>query len=466
MVIEEDLSEWEIASTKKMASYGFGYLIINYLLGAYSAVVFYFYEVEVGLPVLYVGIAFIIYAIWNMFNDPLLGYFTDKSTKWSRKYGFRAPWIVISAYPILIFYYLIFNPPDIDPKKNALLIFLYMVLITALFDTFFSIYNTHVYGGFTNQFRSEYERRKGFAVILIVMSIGIFCIRLIPPFIIEFGSKRTFALSALITCAILGICNVFLFLGIKESDELKERLISGYETDDSRSFFKIMKVALKKKNFLISLIAYTTVITAQTLAAASGIYMLKDVLKVPFTYAIYFAIAGFMGSILFIPFWSNYARKHGFKKTYYITLFLAGICYLPTLFVTEVWQAVLFIFIGSIAASGYILMLMPVASDTMDEVALEMGRRQDGVLQGIRNFFFRIAIVVQGIVITAIHIITNYNPNPNATQTPLAIIGIRIHAGLIPALLMFTISFIVYKWYTLDGEIKAEMVKKLRAAGL
>jgi Na+/melibiose symporter-like transporter len=109
---------------------------------------------------------------------------------------------------------------------------------------------------------------------------------------------------------------------------------------------------------------------------------------------------------------------------------------------------------------------MPVASDTMDEVATEMGRRQDGTLQGIRNFFFRIAIVVQGVVITVIHIVTNYNPDPNATQTPLAIIGIRIHAGLIPALLMLTISLIVYKWYTLEGEKKAEMVRKLKDMGL
>ena len=32
MAIEEDLSEWEIASTKKMISYGLGYVVINYFL--------------------------------------------------------------------------------------------------------------------------------------------------------------------------------------------------------------------------------------------------------------------------------------------------------------------------------------------------------------------------------------------------------------------------------------------------
>ncbi len=466
MAIQEDLSEWEIAPTSKMISYGFGYLIIAYLLGAYSAIVFYFYEVEVGLPVLFVGIAFVLYAIWNMFNDPLLGYFTDKPRKWTRKYGFRAPWVVLSSFPILICYFLIFTPPNIDPKENALTIFFYMLIITALFDTFFSIFNTHVYGGFTNQFRTEYERRRGFAVIIAVAGIGVVGIAIIPPFIIEYGNKSSFAVSALVVVIILAICNIFLFLGIKESDELKEKLIKGFETAEDTSFFGIMKTAIKKRNFAISLTTYTTIITAQTLATASGIYMLKDVFKVPYTYAVLTALAGFAGYMLSIPFWSNYARKHGFKKTYYTALFFAGICYIPTLFITNIWQAVIFTFIGGIPYAGYTLMTMPVASDTMDEVSTEMGRRQDGTLQGIRNFFFRIAIVVQGVVITVIHIVTNYNPDPNATQTPLAIIGIRIHAGLIPALLMLTISLIVYKWYTLEGERKAEMVKKLKEMGL
>jgi GPH family glycoside/pentoside/hexuronide:cation symporter len=466
MAIEEDLSDWEIAPTSKMLAYGFGYLIINYLLGAYSAIVFYYYEVEVGLPVLFVGLAFILYAIWNMFNDPLLGYFTDKPRKWTRKWGLRAPWVVISSFPILICYFLIFTPPDIDPKENALTIFLYMLAITALFDTFFSIFNTHVYGGFVNQFRTEYERRRGFAIIIAVAGIGVVGIGLIPPFIIEYGNRSSFIVSAFVVVIILAICNIFLFLGIKESEELKERLIKGFENAEDKSFFNILKIAIKKKNFAISLTAYTTIITAQTLATASGIYMLKDVFRVPYTYAVLTGLAGFAGYMLSIPFWSNYARKHGFKRTYYVSLFLAGLCYFPTLFITEIWQAILFTLIGGIPYAGYTLMTMPVASDTMDEVALEMGRRQDGTLQGIRNFFFRIAIVVQGVVITMIHIVTGYNPDAKATQTPLAIIGIRIHAGLIPALLMLTISLIVYKWYTLEGETKTQMVRKLKDLGL
>ena len=465
MASEEDQSEWEIASTNKMISYGFGYLIINYLLTAYASIVFYFYEVEIGMPVALVGLAFIIFAIWNMVNDPLLGYLTDKPLKWTRKWGLRAPWIVISSFPILICYYLIFIPPSVN-QENILIIFIYMVFITCLFDTFFSIYNDHIYGGFTNQFRSEYERRKGFAIILIVAGFGSMFMSLIPPLFIKYGDKSSFVLAALIVVISLAICNIFLFLGIKESEELKETFIRGYETSEEKSFFKTMKIALKRKNYIVILVAYTMVVTTQTLANASQIYFVKDVLRVPYSYVVFIALAGFMGFLISIPFWTNFAKKHGFKKTLVLCTFLAAISYLPTLWMTTVEERIFFTFLGGIPYAGYTVVIMPMAADTMDDVALMLGRRAEGTLAGIRMFFFRVAFLVQGVVIMAIHISTAYNPDPHAIQTSLAIWGIRIHAGLIPAILMFAISLIVYKWYDLTGERKESMLKELKAKGL
>jgi len=170
LAIDEDLSQWEIASTGKMVAYGFGYIIINYLLGYGLANLFYFYEVEIGLSVIYLTLAFVIFAIWNMINDPLLGYITDRPMGWTKKYGLRSPWVVITSIPILLFFFLIWMPPN---GWDAFMIFLWFIIITCLFDSFFSIYNDHVYGGFTNQFPSEYERRRAFAITTILMFIVI-----------------------------------------------------------------------------------------------------------------------------------------------------------------------------------------------------------------------------------------------------------------------------------------------------
>jgi GPH family glycoside/pentoside/hexuronide:cation symporter len=189
MAVEEDLSEWEIASTGKMFSYAFGYLFINFLIMGGFSLVFYYYEVELGVSVLLLGLAYVIFAIWNMINDPLLGYLTDRPLKWTKKWGLRAPWILISGIPILLFYFLIWVPPE---GASEMTIFIWFIVITCLFDTFFSIYNDHVYGGYTNQFPSEYERRRSFAIATILMGILMTVMGVIGNAIIVYGDRDSF----------------------------------------------------------------------------------------------------------------------------------------------------------------------------------------------------------------------------------------------------------------------------------
>lgn len=227
-----------------------------------------------------------------------------------------------------------------------------------------------------------------------------------------------------------------------------------------------MKIALKRKNYVVILVAYTMIITTQTLLNASQIYFVKDVLGVPYSNVVFISLAGFVGFLISIPFWTNFARKRGFKKTLVLCTFLAALSLLPTLWITTIEERIFFTFLWGILTAGYTVVIMPMAADTMDDVAMMLGRRAEGALAGIRMFFFRLAFLVQGVVIMVVHIATAYNPDPNAVQTPLAIWGIRVHAGLIPAILMFIISLIVYKWYDLMGERKESMLKELKAKGL
>ncbi|TFG28434.1 MAG: hypothetical protein EU532_05250 [Promethearchaeota archaeon] len=463
MAIEEDLSQWEIASTGKMAAYGIGYVFINYLLGYGLANLFYFYEVEIGLPAIYLSAAFIIFAIWNMVNDPLLGYLTDKPLKWTRKYGLRAPWVVITTFPVVILFYVIWIPPQ---GMGAMIIFLWFIIITCLFDTFFSIYNDHVYGGFTNQFPSEYERRRAFAIATILMFVLITIMTVIGSVTIVYGDPSSFVRWAMLMMIILGIYGVIVLTGVRESPEMKQMFIQAFDKAEKIGFFKTMKAALKTKNFAISCAGYTISITATTLIAASTIYLYKDVYRIPYIYGLIPAIVGTVAGLLMIPFWSNYARKHGFKKCYATAYILHGICFLPFLFISDIIFHTIFWAIYQMVYIGEVTMLMPVASDTYDEVSSKMEKRVDALLVGIRTFFFRVAFLVVGVVIPLIHVMTAYDTNPYAIQTPLAIWGIRVHAALIPGVIMIIMGLIFKKWYTLEGKEKEALVMKLKDLGI
>jgi len=151
---EIDFSEWEQASPKKMMSYSLGFLISTHLGGFLTAFVFYYYEVEVGLPVLLLGLAFIIFTLWNMVNDPLIGYLTDRPFRWTKKWGMRFPWILIGGIPMLICWFLLFTSPDAD-LDNPWPVFWYFIIVSCLMDTFYSLYTTHLNAGYTTHFRSD-----------------------------------------------------------------------------------------------------------------------------------------------------------------------------------------------------------------------------------------------------------------------------------------------------------------------
>ena len=72
-----------------MVSYGFGKFVNEFLNMAFGAYVFFYYEPEIGLATWLTGLGYIIFAIWNAINDPLIGYLLDRPFKFTRKWGQR-----------------------------------------------------------------------------------------------------------------------------------------------------------------------------------------------------------------------------------------------------------------------------------------------------------------------------------------------------------------------------------------
>ncbi|MEX2683338.1 MAG: MFS transporter [Candidatus Sigynarchaeota archaeon] len=92
-------------------SYGCGSFLDDFLLTAFSVRVYAFYENEVLLPNIFLATAFVIYGIWNMFNDPLVGYISDRPTRFTARWGRRFPWFMCTAIPCAVAFTFIFTPP-------------------------------------------------------------------------------------------------------------------------------------------------------------------------------------------------------------------------------------------------------------------------------------------------------------------------------------------------------------------
>ncbi|MFX1296634.1 MAG: MFS transporter [Promethearchaeota archaeon] len=459
-------SDWEIGSTGKMISFSFGFVLTLYLVLAYNSLIFYFYEVEVGLEVGLVSLALIIFTLWIMISSPILGYLTDKPHRWSRKLGFRAPWIIIAAIPALLFYLFLYTPPNVNAKSNPWIIFWYLLIISCLFGSFMMIFQEHFQGGFANQFREDFERRRASALAFIFPGIILFFLSVIPLVIIVYGDKSTFFLTALVSVILMAICLFFMIPGIRESAEAKERYLQGYEDKERLSFLKMIKHAFGKKNFMISLIAITLVNIAIALDYASGIYFFKDVLKKPLIFSVFPTIVYFIFVIISVPFWVSFARKHGNVTAFIVGIFLSGISYIPYLWITTWEEATFFAAFRGIAGSCYTVMLLPITSDCYDEITNACERHQEATLFGIRTIFLRSAVIFQALIIAWVHIVTGYNQDLTGGQTDLAIWGVRVHRALIPMILCFMAGVIMLIGYDLKGEKLRTLKANLRGKGL
>jgi GPH family glycoside/pentoside/hexuronide:cation symporter len=460
--------EIEITHSKKnMASYGFGKVIVELLNMAFGAYVFFYYESELGLSVWLVAFGFIIYAVWNSVNDPFIGYLVDRPFKFTKKWGRRFPLVIIGGIPWIICYFLLFTPPDVDPKEGAWILFAWLVIISCLFDTFGSLYLVNFNSIFPDKFRSEGERRDAAGISTLVGTFGVVLGAIVPPMFIIFGDKSTYAFQGVI---IIIICLIALGLtipGIREDqyriDCYLEACEEGFEKP---SFFKTFKTCLKQKNFMAYIIAFVFYATMTTMMIASIPFLVRFVFKME-AGAITLIMVGFLiGSFCSIPIWIKIAHKtDNDRKTIIITAFFMAFALILMFFLTSYYLFIIAVAIWGIGLGGFWAMQSPVLSNAIDENVINTGRREEGIYSGIQVFFQRLSFVIQAVCFAIVHSLTGFVEGAD-TQSELAVWGIMVHMALIPMVFMFIGAIILWKFYDLTPDKVQQNKAKLAEMGL
>ncbi len=111
-------------------SYSLGSFFDDFLYAAFSVRMYAFYEKEILLPNIFLATAVTLYGLWNMFNDPLIGYISEIPTRFTRRWGKRFPWFLFTAIPTAVVFAFIFSPPNATDWG----IFAYLLIIICLYD--------------------------------------------------------------------------------------------------------------------------------------------------------------------------------------------------------------------------------------------------------------------------------------------------------------------------------------------
>ena len=421
---------------------------------------FAFWETEVGLPVLFVTIAFNIYGLWDGINDPLIGYYSDKPHKYTKRWGRRFPLILIGNIPITLLLILLFTPPEVNPVENALLLFFWLTIFLCLMEFFGSLAYVNSGSLYPQKFRTDRDRRYATSLNLVVGVLILLIGMIIPPLFIEYGNKESYLVSPIIFLIIAFPFILMGIPGIREDKEMIERVLNTTEKRKEVTFLTQAKHLIKDRNFLASIAIYLPLNALATLALGSIYYFVRYVLELDASYMTIILLSFLLGQVVAIPFWSWIAGKIGFLKVIYITVIGAIIAFFPIMWINTVLFAMIVAFITSFFTMGFDCVDEPLFGYLIDDAVIKEGFHTEGIYYGVRMFILRVEIPLSATIIGVTHVLTGFDPSL-PTQTALAKWGIRAHMALAPIILM-CVGLVIFKLlWNLNNEVIEENKKKL-----
>ncbi len=453
-------------SSLTMASYGVGKFLAEFLTGAYGIMVYYFYESEMHLDALYVTIATVIYSIWNAVNDPLIGYITGKTNKFTKKFGRHTPWILSGILLCCLAYVGIFAVPA-WVQASSLRLFFWMVIFVCLYDGCYSLWEVNYQGVFPNKFRSTEERSK---TAVISTSIGVFGIALgavLPPLFYSYGKPESFAISAMIIGAIGILGTVLIRRGVKETPEMRASS-EKIEQQEEMGFFKALVQAIKHREFLALLLMFFFYQSACMCMTGSVNYVVSGVLGMKSSATTPIFAGMLVGALLSIILWRQVANRirNNNQKLLVVTSFAMAVACCAMFFAnSQIWFAV-GMFAWGLGFGGFWTFMTPAMADVVDSVVVSEKRREDGVLMGVRAFFMRLSYTSQAIVFWLCHKATGYNSALSGKQSELAQFGIKLHISLVPAMFFVAAAMCMIFINTLTPEKVERNKRELKELGL
>ncbi len=457
---EEGYKTPSIPNILSYSSAGFWSMLMWTVFGSYT---FFFYERVLGLDTILIFLGMLIFTVWDAINDPLIGFLTDRTTKYTRRTGKRFPWIVIGIIPATLLFPLLFMPPTTDAANNPLPVFGWIILITCLFDSLTTLCFVNIDSLFFDKFRTGEAMRKarGWGTPLSMIALPVASI--VPPFLIIFGDPASYVFMAWIMVAI-AITVVILFLpGMFENKELRELYYKGEQRREK--FIPELKSSLKQKSFVTYLIlffGFTVVTGSLTASIPFAVEFVLGGSEVD----IIFLFASFLnGAIIGVPVWIVIAKRiKNNKKTAVIGGVTLTVAAFLTGFYTGLIDSMIYMVILGFMMANFWALMTIYFSEVLRERALLKRSAVRGTTVGVQNFFSRLSRGAQIGIFTLVHILTGFQEG-SGTQTTLAKVGIRLHMSIIPAIILAICVLIYYLKHPLTPEKVFEINKQLSEIG-
>jgi Na+/melibiose symporter-like transporter len=246
--------------------------------------------------------------------------------------------------------------------------------------------------------------------------------------------------------------------GLRDDKECVENYLAKCGEVETESFFKILKEALKQKSFVAFLIMFVCYQALTNLITGSLFYFVRYVLEGEVSLTALIMIVLLLGGATSVPLWMKFNKKTGDTRKVMLIGGIMMVCFAALLSAcTNLTVVIIIVFLWGMGLGGYWVMYRVIFGEVIDESIVINEKRREGIYNGIRIFFSRAAGIIQVVTIAVVHELTGFSSSA-LTQSDLALIGIRRHMGLIPAIIMGIGLLVFWKFYDITPE-KATLLK-------
>jgi len=407
-----------------------------------AALTYYFTRI-MGLAPRLASIVWLLFGIWNAFNDPLFGYISDRTKS---RLGRRIPYIRYGA-PLYAAAFAIFWIVLPGFKGNQTALFVQMLIGMFLFDAFYTAIATAVYimpyeMAVSNKARSSiFVWKIGFSLIATAFPIAIGLIQPGP------GQDATPYRLIMVCLGILMAVVIYASTFFYEENHFQQE-------EEQFNFWKSLGACFHNKSFVVFESISFTVIYVQN-QLMQGIYYYYDEVSMGVAKSTGVALtlgSLFVGAVLGLLLFLNRRDVWGVKRCVRVFTFMFGIgCVVGLLSPHQlIPMMVAFLLIGVGFAGGmYLIPLMN--GDVIDVDEYTTGLRREGMYAGVNSFVTKPAMSLAQAVFLGFLSRAGYDQLlAKGMQSASAEVGIVRAWFLVPALLLVACA-VILRWYPLDG---------------
>ncbi|TFF92763.1 MAG: hypothetical protein EU543_05100 [Promethearchaeota archaeon] len=467
-VAKED-SETEFVPLKEKLAYSFA-TMPGVFYGSVIGLIQSFYFAWMGLQNIWIVIAQIIYAVWNVVNDPLFGNKINNTKFYNKRRGEYQRYIPYIKYGAPLFslaFALVFFPPGIlraDPSLTAQIwLFVWYLVTQIAYDTLFTIVLC-AYVALLPQMTLDQQEREKIQILCTIFTLPGVLVGFILPLV--FLANPTSESITIFQFLVIGIAIFGLLPYIVLSYVVREH--SEHIPEESTPLIKGLKLAFKNKSYVIYLIYDGVSVYILNVVIATLPFFLTWVLAPMISSVLemlFFWIPPIICLIIGAFIQLRIADRHSIKKALSFNQGVLALGFLVSFVFafTGLWYLVCIGFsIIFLAFAGDFILHNPMRADTIDYDFWKIsGERREGLYAGIGPLISKpmisVALATPTTLMTLfglIYVSGTLQPTKGAFN---AFLGVNIAMGLIPGLVAL-FGFIIWViFYPLTGEVVEEM---------